>query len=136
MESAFRAPKADSPARIFNPVFGMTSHLTEMAAAPHMGEAAPASADPAKRMSPLLWRLNRLRCMSPAEVGHRLLRLAQIQAERLARQGTLPHADLSLAPAPWLSVPSGLDAAPYQAAAERLVDGRFDVFALEDIELG
>ena len=89
----------------------------------------------------LRWRLNRLRCMTAAEIFHRLGRLATIQFERLICLSlpwttTAPAAELTLTPAAWIQLPRGISAAPYLAAAERLVLGKFDIFAHKDIVLG
>ncbi|MCG2578613.1 heparinase II/III family protein [Dechloromonas sp. XY25] len=86
----------------------------------------------------LLWRLNRLRCMSPAEVGHRLLRRLESESERLGWRGqaVAPAPDLGRRGRPWLDLPPDTDPAPCLAAADRLVAGRFDIFALHDIDLG
>ena len=86
----------------------------------------------------LLWRLNRLRCMSAAEVGHRLLRRLESESERLGLRGqaAVPTPDLVRSGQPWLAVPPDLDPALCLAAADRLVAGRFDIFALHDIDLG
>jgi len=89
-------------------------------------------------LSGLRWRINRLRCMSLAEIGHRLQRMVAIRWE----QWVDPAARPAPAPTPTLRVPAfivpprGLDVAPYAQAAERLVAGRFDVFALHDVFLG
>src|SRR5262249_54774612 len=40
------------------------------------------------------------------------------------------------APAPWIAVPRGVDAAAVIAAADRCAGGRLDVFALRDVALG
>jgi heparinase II/III-like protein len=88
------------------------------------------------RLEKLLWRLNRLRCMTPAEVGHRVVRLARAQAERLGASGAVPEADLSAAPEPWIRAPSIADAGPVLAAAARVASGRLDVFSLHDADLG
>ena len=88
------------------------------------------------RLDKILWRLNRLRCMTPAEVGHRALRLARAQAERLGVSGAVPAPDLSATPQPWIGIPSGVDAGAVVAAAERVAAGRLDVFALRDASLG
>lgn len=76
--------------------------------------------------------------MSPAEILHRLGRRLITQAEFLGLTGATdaPPPDLSRAPAPWLSLPAGLEAAPYLAAADRLLAGKFDVFARHGIALG
>jgi heparinase II/III-like protein len=88
------------------------------------------------RLDRVLWRLNRLRCMTPAEVGHRVLRLARAQAARAGVSGAVPRADLSGAPAPWIAIPPAIDSAAVLAAAERIAAGRLDVFALRDVDLG
>jgi heparinase II/III-like protein len=88
------------------------------------------------RLEKLLWRLNRLRCMTPAEVGHRALRLARAQAGRLGLSGAVPAADLSSAPEPWIRVPVNTDPAAILAAADRIAAGRLDVFSLHDADLG
>lgn len=82
------------------------------------------------------WRWNRLRCMEPLEIGHRLLRRLGMEAERRQVAATAPLPCLSERSRPWVQVPPGIDATPYLAAAERVVAGRFDVFALRDIHLG
>lgn len=86
----------------------------------------------------LTWRFNRLRCMSVAEVAHRLLRTVTTRAERYGLFGSAPveGADLTRAPVCWVHVPAGINGTPYIAAAERVVAGKFDVFALHDIDLG
>jgi len=84
----------------------------------------------------LRWRFNRLRCMSLAEVGHRLRRAAANRVERFPLSQAVPAPDLGLAPRAWVSVPAHIDAAPYLAAADRIAAGRFDIFALRDVDLG
>ncbi len=87
-------------------------------------------------LSNLSWKLNRLRAMGAPEVAHRVRDAVQ---QRLQARGF----GLARAPAPaarqrfgadWLGVP--VDAAPHLAAAERILAGRFDVFALRDAQLG
>src|SRR5687767_12199267 len=86
----------------------------------------------------LVWRTNRLRCMTHREIGHRVLRALAMHAERwrLLRSGAIPAPDLEQAPSPWIRVPGKLDARPSVQAAGRSAAGRFDVFALEDVKLG
>src|SRR5688572_3436044 len=86
----------------------------------------------------LVWRTNRLRCMTRGEIGHRVLRALAMQAERwgLVRSAAVPAPDLEHAPGPWMRVPGEVDAGPYLQAADRIAAGRFDVFALEDVKLG
>jgi hypothetical protein len=82
--------------------------------------------------------LNRLRCMTPAEVAFRLVRAVQARAERCGALGALrvPAPDLEPGFKAWVSLPSGANRPRYLAAAERIRDGRLDVFALRDVDLG
>ncbi|HEY2628655.1 MAG TPA: alginate lyase family protein [Usitatibacter sp.] len=85
----------------------------------------------------LAWKLNRLRCMSTAEIGHRVARAAVGRAERWGFvRCWVPPARLSNRAKPWVHADAGVDALPYVAAADRVLDGRFDVFALLNVELG
>jgi hypothetical protein len=76
--------------------------------------------------------------MSAAEIGHRLMRTATMQAERFKITGNkrVPPADISSLASPAFSVPGGINPAPYLAAANRLVAGKFDVFSLHNQNLG
>jgi hypothetical protein len=84
------------------------------------------------------WRLNRLRCMTPAEVSHRLLRSLSMQAERAGLLGSelVPPPDLAPAPRPWVHATARVDAARYLAAAGGIAAGKLDVFALRDVDPG
>ena len=84
------------------------------------------------------WLLNRLRLMSPPEM---LWRARQSVARRAGRAG------LGLVPAPprydpsrpvraFVAVPPGIDAAPVLAAADAVLAGRWNVFALRGERLG
>jgi hypothetical protein len=86
----------------------------------------------------LHWRWNRLRCMSPAEILHRVLREAQARAERSGwmRAPQAPQPQLAAAPRPWVHADARVDAARYRAAADRIADGWLDVFALRNVDLG
>jgi len=85
----------------------------------------------------LRWYLNRLRCMPPGEIPFRLLRTAATHVESLGlRSYAAPRPDLSHTAACWLQVPEGVDAAPYLRAADRIIAGEFDVFALRGLQLG
>ena len=88
--------------------------------------------------SPWRWYFNRLRCMSVVEILRRTARRVAIEGEKrgLSRPGKVPKADLAQAGARWLPQPAISDAAPYLQAADRLVTGRFNIFALRNIELG
>lgn len=89
-------------------------------------------------LAKLSWKLNRLRAMGAPEVAHRVRDALQ---QRLQARGVgMAHAPAPVAPPalrfgqPWLGRP--FDAAPHLAAAERILAGRFDVFALRDVALG
>ena len=87
------------------------------------------------------WMLNRLRLMGPAEVAWRARRTLAARVER-ARTAlappALPAARVQQG-ADWLAGVAGFpasDAPRYCAAAERVLAGRFDLFALKQVELG
>src|SRR5258708_27510561 len=74
---------------------------------------------PPKLKRTLRWRLNRLRCMTPVEVAHRVLRAVLARAERsgIVRAPVVPaleatepakhwvHGDVGIAPGPYLAPP-------------------------------
>jgi len=86
----------------------------------------------------ILWRVNRLRCMTHAEIGHRAMRALSIRAERWGLLGTdtVPSPTFARPTFPWIHVSARVDVTQYLAAAERIAAGKFDVFALEGLELG
>jgi heparinase II/III-like protein len=89
------------------------------------------------RFSGLAWKLNRLRCMTPAEIGHRVVKAAAMRAERWGFvRCEVPAPDLSIGARPWIHADARVDVARYVAAAERVIAGRHDIFALEDVDLG
>ena len=84
----------------------------------------------------LAWKLNRLRAMGLGELSYRLRQATQARCERLLPIPS-PPAPRGHSGSPWLEqLPRGFDAAPYLAAAERILQGRFDVFAMRDAPLG
>jgi hypothetical protein len=87
--------------------------------------------------SDLRWYLNRLRCMPLRELPFRLLRTVATHAERIGWRRYEPlQPDLTRAPPLWLQAPLDVDTQPYLAAAERIIAGEFDVFALRGVQLG
>ena len=92
---------------------------------------------PPKLKRTLRWRLNRLRCMTPVEVAHRVLRTVLARAERsgVLRAPIVPQPDRETAK-PWVHKDTGIEPGPYLAAAERVAEGRLDIFALRELELG
>lgn len=88
-------------------------------------------------MSGLIWKMQRLRAMGAGEVLYRLRQLTQAGLER-RDQGRAQVQVLSGAPGrAWMAaLPHGIDAAIYRGAADRVLAGRFDVFAIKDAALG
>jgi hypothetical protein len=85
-----------------------------------------------------LWYVNRLRCMTPAEIRHRALRALALRAERwgLMDSIVIPPPDIRHTSLPWIRRPAQVDVRSCLEAADRIAAGRFDVFALRGIELG
>ncbi len=86
----------------------------------------------------LAWKLNRLKAMAPAEVCWRVRKAVAAGLER--RGFGLAYdvdAGTGISGSAWVSLlPTNFDAAPYIAAAERLLAGRWDVLSLRDCALG
>src|SRR6202158_1168054 len=84
------------------------------------------------------WHVNRLSCMSGAGLRHRAHRAVASQAQlgRPARCISAPTPALARPPRHCVHVAAGVDTERYRAAADRIAAGRFDLFALRDVELG
>jgi hypothetical protein len=84
------------------------------------------------------WYINRLRCMTLAEVPFRLRRRLTAHAERLGSwrrdDGGSPSFDVDVPG--WIHAAPNVVAARYLAAADRILEGRFDVFELHGVHLG
>ncbi len=90
-------------------------------------------------MQSLAWYVNRLRCMSVAEVAFRAGKSARELASRLNFvEAPVPVALPAAAHAtlPWIAASSSLDTRAYQQAADRIRVGRYTYFDLDDVELG
>ena len=75
--------------------------------------------------------------MTPAEIGHRVVKAAAMRAERWGFvRCVVPTPDLTRAAKPWIHTDARVDSAPYAEAADRILAGRLDVFALQDAALG
>jgi hypothetical protein len=98
-----------------------------------LGEAAPATLP----FSDLRWYLNRLRCMPLREIPFRVVRTLLTRAEGMGlRKYEAVAPDLTQTGMRWVQPPVDIDARPYLAAADRIMAGHFDVFALRDAQLG
>ena len=87
----------------------------------------------------LKWRINRLRCMAPAEIPHRVLRAFSAYAESIAWSfgpSAVPSPNLGITSKFWIHNTARVDATQYIAAAERVAAGKLDVFALRDVDVG
>lgn len=75
--------------------------------------------------------------MGPAELAYRMRRAAQAQWEWLGFGLARPGEPAGTCGRPWLAaLPRGFEASAYRAAADRVLAGRFDVFAMQDAVLG
>jgi hypothetical protein len=85
----------------------------------------------------LKWAIARARAMSGREIGFRIGRAVRERAERLGFARAHPSEPKGEAGKAWLEeLPRNFDPAPYVEAADRALEGRFDVFALRDVKLG
>lgn len=71
------------------------------------------------------------------ELCYRAVQMSRARASRLAppRPDTIPSPTFT-APATFVHADSGLNSAPYVMAAERILEGRYRIFDLEDCQLG
>jgi hypothetical protein len=82
--------------------------------------------------------LNRLRCMTPAEISYRVVHKLRTWVEPWLDQ----ESDRYEAPTlgrdarPWVHLDARVDGAPYLAAADRVLSDKHDLLALRGVELG
>jgi hypothetical protein len=89
------------------------------------------------RQDRLQWTLNRLRAMSAREVAFRLRRKVQGRAERAGLGLAHPPEPAGVCGPAWVSpFPCKFETDRYTQAADRILCGSFDVFALEGAKLG
>jgi len=75
--------------------------------------------------------------MTPAEIGHRVVKAAATQAEAWGFvRCAVPAADLTWRSSPWIHADARVNPSSVLDAADRIIAGRYDVFALEDVDLG
>ena len=88
-------------------------------------------------VSRIHWTLSRLKAMSPSEVGFRMGRKIRGTAERAGIGLARPAIPEGQCGQSWLPVlPRKFASARYRRAADRILDGYFDVFSLKDKQLG
>ena len=88
-------------------------------------------------MSALAWKFKRLTAMDRREVLFRARQATRSQLERLGLGLAVPRAASRGSAKPWiLPIPTGFDAKRYGTAADRILAGRFDVFAMRDAAIG
>ena len=88
-------------------------------------------------VSRIHWTLSRLKAMSPSEVGFRVGRKIRGTVERAGIGLARPAIPEGQSGRPWLSsLPRKLASERYRRAADRILEGCFDVFSLKDKKLG
>lgn len=85
----------------------------------------------------LKWRINRLRAMGVVEISQRVLQMLRSRLEQRGVGLASARAPSSARGTGWLpKLPAAVNCAAYIEAADRIMDGRFRVFALDDAPLG
>lgn len=89
-------------------------------------------------MTTLAWKLSRLRAMRVEEIAWRTRQWLCAGFERLGKGDARdPPAPRGRPGAPWLpELPQGFETERYRTAGDRILSGRFDVFAQKDTRLG
>lgn len=89
-------------------------------------------------MSALQWKLKRLQAMGLPEIAYRIRQMLHAKWEAIGLdRAHAGNTDVACAEATWLEqAPSAIPALPYIVAANRVLDGHWDVFALRDVQLG
>lgn len=86
-------------------------------------------------MQSLTWYVHRLSRMSVPELCYRTLQMSRSHATRLARSDSVPEPQPARS-VRFIEVAAPVEGAPYVAQAERIMAGRFDIFDLENVQLG
>ncbi|HVF16244.1 MAG TPA: alginate lyase family protein [Steroidobacteraceae bacterium] len=88
-------------------------------------------------MQSLSWYVYRLRRMSPMELCYRAVQMGRARASRFAppRPHAIPEPQFK-APVNFIHRDAGVAAAPYVMQAERVIEGRYRIFDLDECELG
>lgn len=97
-----------------------TNTLYEMTQDPHSPSA-------------FAWYWNRLRCMSLAEIVHRIREklFSSLQRFGMTRLHSIPQADFSVSARAFIGMEAGIASQPYIEAADEILNGRLRIFALD-----
>lgn len=88
-------------------------------------------------MSGMLWKLHRLRTMDTGEIFYRVQQAAKAQTESFGIGIGHPKDPVGEAGKPWLNeLPYEFNRTLYGDAADRVLAGRYDVFAMKNVDLG
>lgn len=88
-------------------------------------------------LTSVLWKLKRLRAMDTAELAYRVRQSAHAKLERRGIGRASPREPEGLSGQAWCkSFSSEFDVVAYTSAADSILAGRFDVFAMRDAALG
>ena len=88
-------------------------------------------------MQSLTWYVYRLRRMSPLELCYRAVQMSRARASRFAppRPHAIPEPHFK-APVSFIHLDAGVSTARYVMHAERIIEGRYRIFDLDECELG
>lgn len=90
-----------------------------------------------KQVDKIAWKARRLRTMGAAEIGYRVRQALQTRWELLGLARARPVPPRGQSGKAWMDpLPRGFDPTQYQVAADAVLEGRFDVFALSGAALG
>jgi hypothetical protein len=88
-------------------------------------------------MSGIRWKLHRLKAMDAGEIFYRVRQAVNAQSEKAGIGLAQPAEPAGTIGKPWLGEPAReFDQVVYCVAADRVLAGRYDLFALRDIDLG
>lgn len=90
-----------------------------------------------KQIEKIIWKARRLGTMGTGEIAYRLRQALQARLEELGVGTARPLEARGECGAPWVApLPREFDSTRYQVAADAVLEGRFDVFALSGVALG
>lgn len=88
-------------------------------------------------MQSLSWYVYRLRRMSPAELCYRAVQMSRAHAARLApARATMAPASQQPSGTRFIHLDAGVEPSAYVQQAERIIEGRYTIFDLDECDLG